>query len=113
MPEKYANMPNAYGLIGLLEKAGNWCWDRYAPYTPHTKINPTGDPSEAPRSERAYRGKSPTEGGPKPLYARNRADSGDPQAGLRLAVIDETPFVMIPAGEFEMGDSYQEIVPED
>ncbi len=113
VPEKYATLPNAYGLVGLLGKTGNWCWDRYAPYTPYTKINPVGDPAESPRSERVYRGKSPKEGGPRPLFARSRADSGDPQSGLRLAVSEETAFLAIPAGDFEMGDSYQEPIRED
>ncbi len=113
LPEKYASQPNSYGLVGLLSKTGNWCWDKFAPYTPYTKINPTGDPSESPGGQRVYRGKAPKEGGPKPLSIRSHAESGDTQSGLRIAASDETAFLTIPGGEFDMGDSYEEPVKED
>jgi formylglycine-generating enzyme required for sulfatase activity len=113
LPEKYETQPNAYGLVGLLSKQGNWCWDRFAPYTPYVKMNPTGPASEVARAERVHRGKAPKEGGPKPVFSRSRADGGDPQVGLRLATIGESPFLSIPAGEFEMGDSYVEEISED
>jgi formylglycine-generating enzyme required for sulfatase activity len=113
LPEKYATLPNAYGLVGLLGKTGNWCWDKFAPYTPYVKINPTGEASEAPRGERIYRGKAPKEGGPRPVFARARAEGGELQAGLRIAAREETPFLLVPGGEFEMGDSYVEPVQED
>jgi formylglycine-generating enzyme required for sulfatase activity len=113
LPEKYATLPNSYGLGGMLSKTGNWCWDKFAPYTPYTKINPTGDTSETPGGRRVFRGKSPKEGGPKPLSFRSHADSGEPQAGLRLAAIEQTAFLTIPGGEFEMGDSFEEPTKQD
>ena len=113
LPENYPTVPNAYGLVGLLGKTGNWCWDRFALYTPFAKDNPTGDLSLSPRPERVHRGKAPKEGGPRPVFARSRAEGGDPQAGLRLAVSGESPFLLIPGGAFEMGDSYVEPIPED
>jgi formylglycine-generating enzyme required for sulfatase activity len=113
LPEKYATLRNQYGILGLLDKPGNWCWDRFAPYTPYAKINPTGEISDSIRSERIHRGKLSKEGPPKPVYARSRADSADPQAGLRIAMNEQGPFLLVPAGEFEMGDSYTEPVQDD
>ncbi len=113
LPQNQATPPNPYGLLGLASKAGNLCWDKFAPYTPFVKINPSGPVTETPKSARVIRGKTTKEGGQRPLFARNGADTADPQGGLRLATNEQSAFLLIPAGEFEMGDSYVEPIQED
>lgn len=107
-PEKNDSPANRFGLGGLYSKPGNWCWDKFAPYSVQAKTNPMGPLTEGGNSERVLRGRSVAEGAFPFVFTREHFDDGTPIGGLRLAANLESAFVSIPGGEFPMGDSYTE-----
>lgn len=107
-PDKDAPPPHRFGLQDLVSKPGNWCWDKFAPYTPQTKTNPMGPMTEGGNADRILRGKSGAEGAVPYVFTREHFDEGNPVGGLRLAANVESTFVSIPGGELLMGDTYSE-----
>lgn len=112
-PEANSIPANRFGLTGLLSKQGNWCWDKFAPYTALAKTNPMGPPTEGNTGDRVLRGKLENEEILPFVFKRNHSDEGNPIGGLRLAAGIESFFVSIPEGEFLMGDNYVEHPPDE
>jgi formylglycine-generating enzyme required for sulfatase activity len=107
-PENATSATNRFGLSGLVTKHGNWCWDKFAPYSVQAKTNPMGPMTEGGNADRILRGKSLGEGAIPYVFTRGHYDEGDPIGGLRLAANSESLFVPISGGEFLMGDTYSE-----
>jgi formylglycine-generating enzyme required for sulfatase activity len=108
IPEKAPPAKNGFGLSDLVSESGAWCWDRFSAYSVELKTNPIGPVKEGGIQDRMLRGRS-TKQGPLPfVFQRERINPGNPAGGLRLAATLDSPFLVIPEGEFKMGDSYTE-----
>ncbi|RFC42888.1 MAG: hypothetical protein DVB28_001714 [Verrucomicrobia bacterium] len=105
IPQKAPPLSSGFGLQGLTLKPGNWCWDKFAPYSVYAKTNPLGPTTEGGNAERVHRGKPALGGGYPFVFTREHYDEGNPVGGLRLAASLESTFVQIPGGDFLMGDT--------
>jgi len=106
VPEKPSSVPNAFGLIGMVSNPGNWCWDKFAPYTSFAKTNPAGPVVAKGSYDRVLRGRPEKGAKATPVFAREHFGEGDPVGGLRLAASSENPWLRISKGSYEMGDTY-------
>lgn len=105
-PEKAPSLSSGFGLQGLTLKPGNWCWDKFAPYSVYAKTNPIGPLTEGGDIDRVHRGKPSLAGTPPFVFTREHYNSGNPVGGLRVAANLESSFVRISGGTFLMGDTY-------